>query len=87
MWKNYPRPYGGKLRQQYRCRNFTQDLMVENCDNDIVFDLCGPSGVKKCKWLDPYMGLFQVDGSSSFMMVSDIMFMDVWCENIRLNEG
>ena len=31
-----------------------------------------PAGPTRCKWLDPYMGLFTIEGHEGFVMVSDI---------------
>ena len=51
----------------------------------MTFDLCGPKGKRKAKWLDAYMGLFQVEGSDGFMMTRQLEFQpDVWCENLQM---
>ena len=48
-----------------------------------TFELVGPKGRKKCQWLDPYLGLFNIEGSAGFVMTKDFeMVPDVWCENL-----
>ncbi len=49
---------------------------------DCTFLLCGPKGKKEAKWLDPYLGFFQVDGQDGFMTTSQFRFTDVWCESV-----
>lgn len=52
-----------------------------------VFDLCGPLGRKKTKWLDAYYGFFSIEGEEGIYRVSDFVFVnDLWCENIELGE-
>ena len=36
-----------------------------------TFTLSGPNGSFKCKWLDAYFGLFQVEGKEGFLMAGD----------------
>jgi len=49
------------------------------------FDLVGPTGRIKCKWLDSYLGIFEVGKEYGFMMASQIQFADdIHCENIRV---
>lgn len=53
-----------------------------------TFDLCGPKGKLPAKWLDAYMGLFQIDGQEGFVMVRQFEFRDdVWCENLMPKAG
>jgi len=48
-----------------------------------TFDLCGPKGKLKCKWLDAYMGIFQIEDSKGFNMTSQFEFNpNMWCENL-----
>lgn len=35
-----------------------------------TFTLNGSSGSLKCKWLDAYFGMFQIEGQDGFVMVS-----------------
>jgi hypothetical protein len=52
-----------------------QDLEVDD------FLLCGSKGKLKAKWLDSYLGLFQIEGEEGFMMAKDIMMRnDIYCE-------
>ena len=61
-----------------QCESLAQDL-----GEGATFDLCGPKGKKPCKWLDAYMGLFQIEGEEGFMMTSQIQFAsNLWCENL-----
>lgn len=66
------------------------DCMEAAKDNDLydsgVFDLVGPQGRKKARWLDAYFGMFMLDGSDSFLLVRDVAHMNVWCENLRSAE-
>lgn len=58
--------------------------LAKKFDGKTEFDLCGPKGKKRAEWLDPWMGLFKIEGSDGFVMVSDFAFMsDLWCENLR----
>jgi hypothetical protein len=52
-----------------------------------TFDLCGPKGKLKAKWLDAYMGIFQIAGQEGFVMTRQFEFQpDVWCENLMVEE-
>jgi len=63
-----------------QCQQLAKDVSFDSA----TFDLCGPKGRMPCKWLDAYMGLFQIDGSEGFVMVSQIQYLpDVWCENLQ----
>lgn len=49
--------------------------------DSMKFYLCGPKGKKKCKWLDAYFGIFEMDGIEGFMRSNEFMFVDdIWCE-------
>lgn len=56
---------------------------MEGCmDRRVKFTLLMPNGARAhCTWLDPYMGLFQVDGTAGFLMSSD--FPESSVENQR----
>ena len=61
-----------------QCERLAKDL-----GTNATFDLCGPKGKIKAKWLDAYMGLFQIEGSEGFVMTRQFeMRPDVWCENL-----
>lgn len=62
----------------HQCQNLAKDIGFDGA----TFDLCGPKGKKPAKWLDAYMGLFQIVGHEGFMMVRDIEFSNLWCENL-----
>lgn len=48
-----------------------------------AFDLVGPKGRMKAKWIDAYLGLFKVEGQNGFIMVNDVQLIpDLYCENI-----
>ena len=53
--------------------------------NSMEFDLCGPEGMEGAKWLDAYMGLFQLDGLDGFSVTRQFAFVEnLWCENLRV---
>lgn len=39
--------------------------------NTATFTLIGPGGSFKCKWLDAYFGMFEIEGQEGFVMASD----------------
>ena len=52
----------------------------------MTFDLVGPTGRLSARWLDAYMGLFQIDGLDGFSMVSQFQYTpDIHCENLEPN--
>jgi hypothetical protein len=51
--------------------------------DSVTFDLCGPKGKVKAKWLDAYMGMFKIEGQDGFIISQQIQFSpDTWCENL-----
>lgn len=54
--------------------------------NTATFDLCGPKGKLKAKWLDAYMGIFQIgEESGGFNMVSQFQYLpDIYCTNLQV---
>ena len=51
--------------------------------DSMTFDLVGPTGRRKCKWLDPFLGFFKVEGLDGFSRVKDaLMYHDLWVENL-----
>lgn len=73
-----------------QCERVAQDLCVVHSGSitPVLFDLCGPRGKKPARWIDPYMGAFQIDGDKGFMITRDVeMIPDLWCENVRLESA
>lgn len=52
-----------------------------------TFEVVGPNGRMKAKWLDAYMGLFTVEGQTGFMTVNEAKHtfkaMGLHCENFQ----
>lgn len=63
-----------------------QEIKMENPDATVRFDLCGPAGRKAAEWLDPYYGLFTVEGADGFLMVSQFDGELVYAENTRVEK-
>ena len=64
-----------------------QELAKKIGFNSATFDLVGPKGKTKAKWVDAYLGLFMLTNKDVLMMVKDIMFVpDLYCENVMLGE-
>lgn len=65
----------------YECERRAKD---EGSDS-ATFDLHTPNGVKKCKWLDAYFGLFEIIGVKGFLNVEGVMrdFPSVTCSNFN----
>ena len=61
------------------CARKAEDIGFESA----TFDLCGPNGKVKAKWLDSYMGLFQIQGTSGYNTVRQFENFDIWCENLE----
>ena len=62
-----------------QCEALAKDIGFDSA----TFDLCGPNGRMKAKWLDAYMGIFQIDGQEGFIMTSQVQFaQNLWCENL-----
>jgi hypothetical protein len=54
--------------------------------NSTTFDLVGPKGRMKAKWIDAYMGIFGLEGQDGFAMVHQIQFIpNLHCENLSLS--
>ncbi|MFA9263179.1 MAG: hypothetical protein ACEQSB_07640, partial [Undibacterium sp.] len=56
----------------HRAEKLAQDYVLEHRDWDKRFLLIGPGGIVSCTWLDPYFGMFQIDGSEGFVMTKQI---------------
>jgi len=65
------------------CKARAQDEGYETA----TFDIVGAGGCLKAKWLDAYMGLFQIEGEKGFRMTSEaeIQFsrLGLRCENFQ----
>lgn len=62
----------------HQCEELAKDM-----PDGSTFDLCGPKGKLGAKWLDPWFGIFILDGQSGFTMSRDFTYAkDVWCENL-----
>ena len=56
----------------YRAEKLAKDYTLEYPAWDKKFFLIGPAGMKQCEWLDPYFGIFKVDGADGFMMSKQV---------------
>lgn len=68
-----------------QCQRLAEDLGHDK----MTFDLVGPKGRIRCKWLDAYFGMFQQVGKDEgkFMMASELEFMDgIHCENLAVSD-
>lgn len=62
-----------------QCQAAAKDIGFDSA----TFKLCGPNGEKSAKWLDAYMGLFQVDGLDGFCTVGQFQYLeDLWCKDL-----
>jgi len=52
----------------YQCENKAKEVGYDSMEFMALF----PAGPKKCKWLDAYMGLFQIDGIEGFVTTKQI---------------
>ncbi len=69
----------------YQCEKYAQ----KNGFDSVEFIAIFPAGPKKCRWLDAYFGMFQIDGvGDGFVMTKDIdqMFPDLVCEPLKKEE-
>jgi hypothetical protein len=66
------------------CREMAKEIGFDSCH----FDLVGPKGKIKAKWLDAYLGLLQIDKQKGFIMSNQLRFFnDLWCENIHVKQN
>lgn len=67
-----------------------EDRATDEGFDTVTFDIVGDGGRLKAKWLDAYMGLFQVEGKKGFIRTSEakVQFsvMGLHCENFRAKE-
>lgn len=55
----------------YRAQKIAEDRAVDP-EWDKSFRLVGLGGEIKCKWLDPYFGIFQIEGDGGLVMVKQV---------------
>jgi hypothetical protein len=61
------------------CERRAQD---DDAHDSATFDLVGPAGRLRCKWLDAYFGMFQeAENPKGFYMVRDFDRPDFHVEN------
>ena len=54
-------------------------------NEQITFEIIGPEERRvKCRWLDPWAGLFSVEGESGFRMIDDFQEKDMQVQNIQV---
>lgn len=73
-----------KLRPHASINDCMQLAQDSEAFDTATFDLVGPRGRIKAKWLDAYMGLLQVEGDSGFCMARDFDRHDIHCENFDI---
>lgn len=57
----------------HRAEKLAQDYVLEHRNWDKKFLLVGLAGrILNCTWLDPYFGMFQIDGQEGFVMTKQI---------------
>jgi hypothetical protein len=64
-----------------QCQELAKDVGYDSA----TFDLVGPNGVLKAKWLDAYFGLFEIqgEGSDGFLTVQQFQYIpDIYCINL-----
>lgn len=63
----------------YQCQEIAKHMKSK-----VTFDLVGPRGRTKVKWLDVDLGLIQIEGESGFIRAKDLMWaVDITCENLE----
>lgn len=67
----------------HQCMEIAKKVAIDRIG--MTFDLVGPTGRLKCKWLDPFLGFFQIEGEEKkFLRVVDIaMAHDIHVENVE----
>jgi hypothetical protein len=71
------------------CRLMAKEILHNTWDHGdgklAEFELVGPLGRKKCKWLDPGLGFFEIEGMNGCFMDRDFELMPhIHCENIKV---
>ena len=60
-----------------------QKLAKEVGFDSTQFDLCGPKGKKKAKWIDAHLGILEIEGVEGAVIVHSLAFVQhLWCENV-----
>lgn len=62
----------------YQCEKYAES----NGFDSLEFIAHFPAGPKKCKWLDAYFGMFEIEGIDGFVMTKDVdkMYPSLVCE-------
>ena len=48
-----------------------------------TFDICGPRGCRKAKWLDAHFGFFEIEGQQGYVRTEQLAFTQgLWCQNL-----
>lgn len=65
----------------YQCKKYAKD----NGFDSVEFIAKFPTGDRKCKWLDAYFGMFEIEGLDGFVMANGIdeMFPSLVCEVVK----
>lgn len=65
----------------YQCEKYAKD----NGFDSLEFIAKFPTGDRKCKWLDAYFGMFEIEGIDGFVMANNIdeMFPSLVCEVVK----
>lgn len=66
-----------------QCARKAQDA---NAHDSAEFEIVGPNGRMKARWLDSYMGILIGDGQEGFWMARDLEDMGLHCENLVVPE-
>lgn len=67
-----------------QCEKIAKDRGFDS----MTFEIVGPTGRLSCKWLDAYMGLFQIVGEEGFLMTKQFQYApDIYCENLQVEKG
>ncbi len=62
------------------CEELAKDL---DSHDSMTFELVGPTGRLKAKWLDAYYGFFVIEGLEGFQTASQFRYAkDIHCENL-----
>jgi len=70
-----------------QCQNLAKKILGKG--KGCTFMLVGAKGGRSCKWLDPDLGYFVVDGSSKkYVSVQQVQAKgnSVWCEDVQAVE-
>lgn len=70
-----------------QCAEFAKEIGYDNT----TFDLVGPNGKLKCKWVDAYFGMFKViepgKEPDGVLIVKEVQFWpNIYCENVMIED-